>query len=369
VNSLDEVEYYDGLTPVAQKGKILFSKNFLKFVSNNGSTIRILYKDISKLENISGTCSVIIEDHLHTSKKLILKNKKTILALEKKHTNNLGVFKNFSQYIHKMQGTKLIVISLIVVPLASYLIFFSFSQAYKIIPVSYDKRIGDKSFGFIKNNNKVCENKRGLKALNVLKSKLTNDQNIEILIIDNEVVNALAFPGGRILLFNGLLKQAQTPEEVYAVLAHEVAHEDKRHSMQQLSRSMGAMFVSALVVGGTMEGIETLEKISEIINVVIFMKYSRGFEEEADQIAIARLIHQKASLKGMIDFFKRNSIPASSQEKNDKKEGKEFLEWLSTHPMNKKRIETIETALKNNKYKPVKLINQIEWKNLKDICN
>ena len=360
---MHEIDYFDGITPIPHKGLISLSDNFFEITFTNKPAIYIPYKDISRIENIAGECSLILNDKLYTSKKIIIRDKEIIQSIEQNYTNHLHFFKKTENAVQKMAGSKLVLISLVVIPIFSAFIFLAFAKSYLIIPRSYDKRIGEKSFNFVTSKYKTCQNKKGIKVLNQLQSKLTGNHDIHISVIDYPVINAMAFPGGRIIIFSKLLENADSPEEIYAILAHEVAHEEKRHSMQLLTRSMGSLFISSLIIGGALEGIETLETISEIFSTVIMMKYSRGFEEEADKIAIKILSDQKVSLKGFRGFFEKNK-PSDGPLKNQ-----EFLEWWSTHPADSKRIANIEAAMKSSKYSPLRLLSNQEWNNLKKICS
>jgi len=378
VTFLPEVEYFNGITPVPQIGIISLHPEYFEFIPGPGDdtgatrrggkknkktdAIEIYYDKIVRLEKFDDVCFVIIQDTKNESRKFVLRDKETIEIIEERHVQKLPRLQKIVHLVHSLPAKKLIPAVLIIVPLVSYFIFFGFTHLYKIIPLAYDQKIGERSYNFIRENSRVCENPKGMRSLERLKSKLTTNTNIHISVIDEDVVNALAFPGGRIILFNGLLNEAGSPEEIYAILAHEVAHEEKRHSIQQMTRTMGAMFISSLVIGGAIEGIETLEKISEVVNVIVFMKYSRGFEEEADLLAVEQLMSQKISLKGFVDFFERNSRATA------KANIPGYLEWLSTHPLDQKRIDLINASIKTNKYSPRPVMSKNDWVQLKNIC-
>ena len=61
---------------------------------------------------------------------------------------------------------------------------------------------------------------------------------LRVSVLDHGMANALAVPGGRILIFRGLLEAADNPEEVAGVLAHEIGHVAARHTAERYSTAM-----------------------------------------------------------------------------------------------------------------------------------
>jgi len=139
--------------------------------------------------------------------------------------------------------------------------------------------------------------------------------------------NAFALPGGTIVITDQMLNLAETNEEILAILAHEIGHVEKRHSMRQvLQGSLMALVIAtvssdATSVGTTLSGLP-----------VIFLqtKYSREMETEADEFAFALLEDHKISSEAF----------ASIMEKIEKKVGKfDKLSFISTHPVTSERIK------------------------------
>ena len=102
---------------------------------------------------------------------------------------------------------------------------------------------------------------------------------INITVVNENVVNAFAIPGGQIVVFDGLLSKMTCKEELAALLAHEVAHVHHRHSLKSMCKSLaGALFVS--LVFGDAEGISSI--LVENSNALMDLSYSRKLELEAD---------------------------------------------------------------------------------------
>jgi predicted Zn-dependent protease len=98
----------------------------------------------------------------------------------------------------------------------------------------------------------------------------------EILVIDSPVVNAVALPGGIVCVYSGLVRTLETPEEMAAVLAHELAHVAGRDAMSLLARQIGIATIAAAVSGGN----ETVAQ--SILRSAINISYTRAAEDRAD---------------------------------------------------------------------------------------
>src|SRR5690606_38593589 len=127
---------------------------------------------------------------------------------------------------------------------------------------------------------RLCETPASRAALARLQRQLGGDVRIRQIGIANiDMVNAVALPGGRVLLFNGLLKEAKSPDEVAGVLGHEMGHVRHRDTMTALVRQLGL----SVVLGG-FNG-----QVGGAVNGLLAMSYSRDAERAADAYSIDRL--------------------------------------------------------------------------------
>lgn len=163
-------------------------------------------------------------------------------------------------------------------------------------------------------------------------------------LVDRPEVNAFAAPGGVIVVFSGLLRQAQTPEEVAGVLAHEIGHVELRHSLKAAVKALGFQALLSLALGdlaSTLAG-DLAAKLTEL-------QFSRDAEAEADRYGLQRLLEASVDPRGLPTFFAR----LAQQEK-----GLALPAMLSTHPPSKERMETLESAIEKlpaNDYRPLEL--------------
>lgn len=131
------------------------------------------------------------------------------------------------------------------------------------------------------------------------------------LVYSNEV-NALALPGGRILVFTGLIQQAADSDAVAGALAHEVAHVRRRHIAAQMVRQMGVQGVIKMIGGGGLANGATN---------LLSRKFSRDDEAQADSDAVAMLAAANISPRTTADLFK-----SLTNEEGD------LGKWLADHP-------------------------------------
>ncbi len=161
---------------------------------------------------------------------------------------------------------------------------------------------------------------------------LFNDE-ITVIIIESNVVNAMALPGGTIVIYTGLIKAAENPEEVMAVLAHEIGHLYNRDSYNSVIRSIGLSVVISAMTGGDSE------IIGRIINNLLTTSYSRDIEERADDFAIDLLLFQKINPIYLAEFFQRLQDIYTTEDSEES-----LLKYFSTHPSTDTRIEKAQLA-------------------------
>ena len=141
--------------------------------------------------------------------------------------------------------------------------------------------------------------------------------------------NALAFPGGIIVITDQMVAAAKTDEEIMAVLAHETGHIELRHSMRSLLQNsvvgvtVASLTSDATTISGALAGIPML---------LAQTKYSRKFESDADEYAFELL-----NKKGYSSLAFASIMDRLFTEKKLTETG--TITWLSTHPVTSERIK------------------------------
>lgn len=186
--------------------------------------------------------------------------------------------------------------------------------------------------------------------------QLSSTYPIKLTVVKNKEVNAYAIPGGNIVVYSGILKAMKSPDELAALLGHETAHINERHSLRSILRSAATGLIVSVV----------LNDISGIFSIVVenaeglrSMHFSRGIEKNADEegmkILVKNNIHPLA-MKKLMQRLKENSpeIPA-------------MLSFMQSHPATDERIKhATEFAVpyKNSSFAPNPVLDSI-WSALK----
>ncbi len=159
-------------------------------------------------------------------------------------------------------------------------------------------------------------------------------------IVNTDVVNAFALPGGFVYVNRGIVENSSTMDELAGVMAHEIAHVVKRHSVKQMQQAQGAN------VGVTITCILTRVCESQLGQAVInvggtlaFAKFSREDEAEADEEGFSYLVRAGISPEGMVSFFQK--LLDMERESG----GSSVPAWFSDHPLTQDRIADIQKLL------------------------
>lgn len=173
-----------------------------------------------------------------------------------------------------------------------------------------------------------------LHAMNVIAARLLDateltEYDYEFTLIQSEEINAFATIGGQVYVFTGLLSFADSPEEVAAVLAHEMGHVEKRHPMAKLVQEFGTALLFTLAGGSD------AYVISDLAHSLLNNSFSRAMEVEADAYGLALMERAGISPMAAAHFFRKlNKEQLGFDER---------LEFLSTHPHNNARIKSATT--------------------------
>ena len=159
-----------------------------------------------------------------------------------------------------------------------------------------------------------------------------------IKVVDDDSINAFALPGGFFYVNSGLILAADEEAELAGVMAHEIAHVAARHATRQMTRGQWANFgtLPLIFLGG---GVGYAARAAASLAVpATFMKFSRGFETEADYLGLQYLYKTGYDPQAFISFFEK----VKAQEK--KKPGS-MAKVFSSHPQTPDRIESSQKEI------------------------
>lgn len=152
------------------------------------------------------------------------------------------------------------------------------------------------------------------------------------IIKDDNVLNAFAAPGGYMYFYTGLIKYLDNEAQFAGVMAHEMAHADRRHSTQMLTRQYGFSLLLSMALGDNPSQLEQIA--AELAMGLGNLKYSRTNEYEADEYGVKYLYSTGYHARELAGFFEKLNEGQTSR----------TVEFLSTHPSPENRIEQIEAV-------------------------
>ncbi len=241
--------------------------------------------------------------------------------------------------------------SILKIPLI-FLLFISFLSCDDdgVLPIfqpSYDKQLGQELSVQISNdtqNYPLLNNATANEYLQnivdeIIKApeiKYAKQFDYKVEIINSNVINAFAIPGGYVYVHLGLLKYLESEAELAAILAHEIAHIDKRHSVQTIQKQYGVSFLVGLFMPENASQLTTFA--TELLTNLAFLRNSRENEFEADEYSFYYLCSTKWYPAAGKDFFSRML-------KQSKTTPNIFEEIFSTHPTDENRIEKLNKLI------------------------
>jgi Zn-dependent protease with chaperone function len=237
-----------------------------------------------------------------------------------------------------------------------------------LIPIEYERRIGKAVDNQVRTifRGKVCEAPEGAAALRAMTQRLSRvrgvDASLDVAVLESEVPNAIALPGGRIYIFKALLEEAESADELAGVLAHEIGHVVHRDGLRKLIQSTGTSYLFGLLFGDVTGG----GAIVFASRYLIDSAYSREAEAAADDFAGKTMVSLSRPAHPMALLLKRIEADEDEDEQEDDGNERGIPAFLSTHPITDQRLKALEKQVPSRIGEP--LLTQGEWRALKEIC-
>jgi len=303
--------------------------------SAGGNTFRIAYGECSLEQGGASGRMIFCRDANRST---------TVFCEEKNFLDTLGVAAGSqlwptiaalkSQDSARNAGTRRNwLIGLSIVALLGYLGYQGVSRAGKAavrtLPISADVKIGELAWSSFEKHGPEVKDTVVVGAIQKMVDRLKphtktfdgKPLEFRVTVVDAPIVNAFCLPGGRIVVFTGLLRKAADPDQVAAVLGHEMAHATLRHGLQRIAQSMG-LVVAVQVMIGDIGGLMAV--VAEVAQQGIITSYGREQETESDLEGL-RMAHAAGIDGSALERF----FGVLQDEHGDVPE---VLQWLSSHP-------------------------------------
>ncbi len=223
--------------------------------------------------------------------------------------------------------------------MAGYLTFWVISELLAPrVPVAVEVWAGQHLLGQLQQESNPALQQRLDGLLTVLPDESPlHRYHFSVSVVNNKEINALALPGGHILVFSGLLKEIRSENELAMILAHELGHYARRDHLRGLGRGLSVSLLLATLFGqdsraagiasGFFSGLE--------------MRYSQQQESAADTFGLQLLTARYGHAGGASDFFERLADKAGSR----------FSYLLASHPHPQARIASLQQMIADAGYR------------------
>ncbi len=150
---------------------------------------------------------------------------------------------------------------------------------------------------------------------------------IKVKVLNSEQINAFAVPGGNIFIYSGLLEKLESPEELVALIGHEVTHVTERHSLKSILRSVASSLLFTILLGDASGLASQADQFKQL-------DYSRELETEADERGLELMVKNRVNPEGMLELLQIL--------KRENEEMPHLMKYLSTHPDTDERIKRVK---------------------------
>lgn len=173
---------------------------------------------------------------------------------------------------------------------------------------------------------------------NGLESEVQN-LSWEFNLVKSNDVNAFCMPGGKIVVYTGILPITQNETGLATVIGHEVAHAIAKHSNERMSQQVAVQYGGA-IAGGLLKNSAAMQQIGNTVfglgaQYGVMLPYARKQELEADELGLIFMAMAGYDPSTSVSFWERMSQSTSGG----------TPEFMSTHPSNENRVEKIKAAL------------------------
>lgn len=357
--------YLDGLSATRHPITVHLTKTALHFLGPDGRQVSWPYRKIRQTQGAYEGEQVRLEYGARLAQTIIVQNVEFLADLHQAAATKFSHLHDPRQRGRRFQWTILASLALLAVIAGIYVWGVPATAKWLAphVPLSWERQLGESTLGHLAPVNRRCTDPDRLAAIDRVLGQLTaavpdSRYHIQVTVVDKPVVSAFALPGGQVVLLRGLLEATETPEQLAGILAHELQHIYKQHSIRAiLEQGSTGLLIAAVtgdVTGALAFGIES----ARLLGV---LRYSRLHEDEADRQGLDLLKVVGVDPSEMIAFYRTLAATHPS-------EGETFS-YLSTHPRTEDRIAELTRLAGPPPLHPVSLLPGANWKDIRSMCS
>jgi len=359
-----EAHYLDGQTAVRHPAAVRLMREGLEVTTAGGWTRLWPYRDIRQTQGFYEGEEVRLERGGEPSEALIITDPAFLESLREAAPHMWARFHDPASRGRRLRLAVLAGGAVIAITAALYLWGIPLLAALVAprVPVAWEESLGRAVVDQLAPAGERCADPRRQQALDAIVARLVgaappSPYRFRLVVAHRSEVNALAAPGGYIVVWSGLLERTRTPEELAGVLAHEIQHVLHRHTTRALiQHTSTGLLLAALtgdMTGPLAYGLESARILGQL-------QYSRHAEEEADWEGMKLLLAARVApggLLGFLDELAREGQPRSVRA------------YLSTHPSTRDRIARLRELAAGAPGPAVPLLPDQDWNDIKKTCS
>ncbi len=356
--------YFDGQTARDNDVDLDIAGDHLVFQGNATPVRRWLIADLHSIDSPDPGQPFRITNDKHPGERLVIKDQNFVEDLLQRAPGLRGGYS--VRHLGQVFGWTLA--GLAGLAAAGYvLLSIAPSLLSPYMPDSWRTRTGKQIEASVTDGVKTCSAASGKSAVGKMIASLSEGNDLPpltVTVYDLALVNAFAVSGGRIIMTRGLIEEADGPDEIAGVLAHEIGHVANYHPEEQLLRITGLQVLTS-VFGGS----NSSEIVTSAAALATLLTYSRDAEEEADKYSTATMANAHINPLAFKAFFEK--MIKQQSDRNVKSESSNPLlttlgTVFSTHPALEERVKKIVGLPDGVKATPS--LSPQDWQALKAIC-
>lgn len=331
-----QATFYDGMTAKSQTVDICFEADNITFLDAAGGEHKWPVKEIS-FEQLKHEARITFKPERDAT--LILSGA-AVQALTEQATYLRADKRQRRQFSKLIVGLTVAAAAMgifvfgIVPSMATFLAFQT--------PADIEQKIGKNLASQVQLLFRPCQNDEAHALLAPIAQEFADAGDIafeiEVTLVNTSIPNAFALPGGQVLVTRGFLDAIGEDQEAFwGVIAHELAHVGNRDGMVALYRNLGLSTLLEILTGGSGLAQQAILVGGQLTN----LSYTRGQEQAADETAYDILVaksYNPASLGRALSALTEAIGGGEEREALTTSEGRDWPEWIQTHPDTEKRI-------------------------------
>jgi len=355
--------YLDGRTAIRHRVGVRLTPIDLQIVLENGDTISWPLKEIRQAKNFYGDGQIRLERGGDTPEVLLVRA--SLFMRKWNHISPEGKRRFHAPARRKKWVAALFLSALGGIGVLAGLYLWGIPALASFItpriPVAWEEQLGQSVVHHLALPEKQCRDSARAQKVEEIVTRLASTvpeapYSFRVMVVNHPSINAFAAPGGTMVVFQGLLENTHTPEELAGVLAHEMQHILRRHATRALLQQVSMKVLLAAAVGdakGLSYGLEGAQMLG-------MLRYNRQSEEEADREAIRMLIAAGIDPRGLPAFFQTIQ--------KDSEKSVQIPAYLSTHPDLQDRIRRLTTLVASAPASSPRLLPDYDWKDIRGFC-